>query len=112
LEVQRCLDSSNGQALIEQAKEAYQAGSQRIIVDMRQTCSISTYGFFTLHTIVSLLNNKPLPSTEQGAGSPIISMRSQNKNPKYLLIRNPQPHVAQALLSMGFNDWVEIQFSL
>lgn len=113
LETQRILDSSNYQVLIEQAQAAYEAGHERLVVDLRETGTISMYGFFALYLIVSLFNNTPLPSLEQWlTSSPSLNLFYKRKteiNP--LLICNPQPHIAQALYSIGFQNYADIKRS-
>lgn len=115
LEVYDSLDSSNCQALIEQVKEACQAGSQQIIVDLHHTHTLSTYGLRALHSVVSLAHAKPLPALEAWPTDALFFKQSLPSLPNeapYLLIRNPQPHIAQALYSLGFDNFAEIQVSV
>ena len=110
LETQQCLDSSNYQAFIEQAKEAYEAGNKRIVIDFQQTNSISTFGLYALHSIVSLFYNEPPPTLELWTDSTLRVIRPTKAHAlnKLLLIRNPKPQIAQALFSIGFYDYAEI----
>lgn len=110
LEAEQCLDSNNYQILIKQAKEAKEVGSERIVLDFQHTETISTFGMFALHTIISLFYNEPLPTLERWTESSlnIIKPTKVHALNKRLLFRNLKPHIAQALFSVGFYDYAEI----
>lgn len=100
LAVQSSLDSSNCQRLVDQAREIHQMGGFKLIIDLQHTNTLSTTGLQALQTIVLLFKEKPRPTG-------IL--------PEFLTscvhIHNPQPHIAQALLLLGFGDFAEIQYS-
>jgi anti-anti-sigma regulatory factor len=96
VEVQSSLDSSNCQFLVEQAREVYRIGSTKIILDLQHTDTLSSVGLQALQAIVLLFREKTTPTE---VSSPFV------------LIRNPQPHIAQALLLLGFGEYAEIQRS-
>ena len=109
LETQVCFDSSNFQIIIEQAREAYQAGTKRLILYLKRTHTLSTYGFFALHTIVPLLYDEPLPTLDfwNSNLTPFEKANRTRSFSKRLLLRNPKSHVAQAIFAGGFHDFAE-----
>ena len=113
LEVQNSLDSSNYNSLIKQAREVLQAGNQHLAVEMGNTSTISTFGVFALCTIISLWYDKPLPVLEQclSKAPELPYLFEKPSRSQHLLILNPQPHIAQALYSLGVNHYAEILVS-
>lgn len=108
LEVDKSLDSSNCQTLIEKVSHAYEQGNGRVVVDLQHTNTVSSCGFEALYTIVTA--SAPQGSTYlESWGLKFLSPQSRWRKSRAVLIRNPQPHVAQALFSLGFGHYADIQ---
>ncbi len=103
------LDASNYQDLIAKAKEAYDAGTRHILLDLSQTRFISSSGLVAIHSIALLLRGERLLDLEEGwASFHAIAAglgAGRQPDPKFL---NPQPRVIRTLQVAGLNEAFEI----
>ena len=102
------MDAGNYQQLIEFAKELHHAGFNHLILDMRDTFSISNCGIFAIHSIISLLRDDEMPNPNMGWSTLMkLGDLERREKPVKLEIRNPQPHISRALQSVGFGSYVQ-----
>ena len=113
LSVQGDLDASNYQELIATARELYDAGTHRILLDLSSASFVSSSGLVAIHSIALLLHGEQPPDLEQG-WSAIHAVEhglgaGQQQNLKLL---NPQPKVDRTLEKAGLKEFFEIHADL
>ncbi len=103
------LDASNYQDLIAKAREAYNAGTRHILLDLSQTRFISSSGLVAIHSIALLLRGERPLDLEQGWSSlhAVAGGLGSGRQP-YLKFLNPQPKVNRALEIAGMDEAFEI----
>ena len=96
------LNSNNVQRFQTEARQALDAGTRYVMLDLSQLTYISSGGLRALFVLAKALSAKD--------GTSQASKRSQTapfKSP-YLKLLNPTPHVRKVLESMGFTTSFEI----
>ncbi len=102
------MDASNYLELIDFAKDLHEAGFNHLILDMRDTYSISNCGIFALHSIISILRHDQPANRNLGWRALMkLGDLERREKPVKLEIRNPQPHIMRALQSVGFGSYVQ-----
>ena len=102
------MDASNYNELIEFAQDLYDSGFNHLILDMRDTFSISNCGIFALHSIISLLRHEQLPNPNMGWSVLMnLGKLERREEPVNLETRNSQPHISRALQTVGFGSYVQ-----
>ena len=109
LGVEGDLDASNYQELIARAKEAYDAGTCHILLDLSQTRFISSSGLVAIHSIALMLRGERPLDLEQGwsALHAVAGGLGAGRQPG-LKFLNPQPRVNRALAIAGLDEAFEI----
>lgn len=106
---QEKLDAANYQELIDRAQELIDNGAEMIFIDMSRTRSISNCGLFALYDISALLHGEMLLPMEMGWHRPpgLVGMPAKVGARKLKVIQ-VQPAIQEALLSLGFEAFLEI----
>ena len=113
LSVQGDLDASNYQELIATARELYNAGTQRILLDLSSASFVSSSGLVAIHSIALLLRGEQPPDLEQGWSAIHAVGHGLGAGPQpYLKLLNPQPKVERTLEKAGLKEFFEIHADL
>jgi anti-anti-sigma regulatory factor len=103
------LDASNYQDLITAARQVYEHGSRRLLIDMSNTSFMSSSGLVALHTVTLIMQGLPLPDSEMGWGAlHAINGINGNQKQQYVKLINLQPQVDRALDKTGLKSFFEI----
>jgi anti-anti-sigma regulatory factor len=108
LRVQGDVDGSNYRALIEQARDLYQAGARNLLLDLAQTPYMSSAGLVALHSIALLYRGSPTPDLEDGwRAIRAVGDAGEGGAQPYVKLLNLQPRVAGILEQTGLLPFFE-----
>jgi anti-anti-sigma factor len=100
------LDGSNFQNLIESGREAYEAGSPYLVLDMTGVSFMSSAGLVALHSIALLAQGKALPDPDAGWAAFRAVGESPEVGPQqHVKLVGLQPPVDQALEQTGMKQF-------
>jgi len=103
------LDGQTYQALIQKAKEVYEAGARHFLIDLSGLTYISSAGLVALHTVALLSRGEPLPDAESGWSSIRSAGRASSDGvQKNVKLVNPSTEVKSVLDMVGFSNAFEI----
>ncbi len=103
------LDASNYQDLISAARQVYEHGSRRLLIDMSNTPFMSSSGLVALHIVTLIMQGLPLPDSEMGWGAlHAINAINGDQKQQYVKLINLQPQVDRALEKTGLKSFFEI----
>jgi anti-anti-sigma regulatory factor len=113
LSIQGEVDASNYKRLIARAKEAYNAGTRDIILDLSEMPFMASSGLVALHSIALLLRGEEPPDPEAGWGAIRAIDRDRDTGPQqHIKLLNPQPRVDRVLEMAGFKQFFEVYTDL
>jgi serine/threonine-protein kinase RsbW len=103
------VDGSNYRQLIERVKTLYEAGTRHLLLDLSGVPYMSSAGLVALHSASLLLQQQPLPDTENGwrAIRGLGQAGGSGRQP-YVKLLQPQPRVAGVLEQTGLLKYFEV----
>lgn len=103
------LDHSSFEAVIARAKELYEAGARKLLLDMSDLNFMSSSGIVALHSILLLFRGETPPDPESGweALHAVDRARGSGLQPNIRILK-PQPKVALTLAKTGMTEFFEI----
>lgn len=103
------LDASNFEALIEEAKKAYEAGASDMLLDLGEVRYVSSSGLVALQSIAALLRGEQPPDTREGWGALRAVHRDREAGlQQHFKLLNPQPRVQKLLTTVGFERFLPV----
>ena len=113
LHVQGEMDASNYEQLIARAREAYDAGTRNLLIDMSEMPFMGSSGLVALHSAAILMRGETPPDPEGGWGAlRSIDREREAGLQKHVKLLNPQPRVERVLKMAGFDQFFEIYADL
>jgi anti-anti-sigma regulatory factor len=107
------LDASSFRDLIAKAQEAYDTGTQNILLDLSDTPYMSSSGLVALHSIAVMLRGEKPPDLESGWGAFRAIDRDRDRGfQQHFKLLNPQPDVDKVLEMAGFKRFLEVYTDL
>ncbi|MEJ2262515.1 MAG: STAS domain-containing protein [Anaerolineales bacterium] len=94
------INLGNAHELEQKGREAHQAGTRNLLIDLSEVESITSAGLRAILAVYKLLGSV---STESGGGDPKYSR---------LKLLNPSPYVSKVLTTAGFTSFIDIHTSL
>ncbi|HZD58073.1 MAG TPA: STAS domain-containing protein [Anaerolineales bacterium] len=103
------LDHSSFEAVIDRAKDLYQAGTRKLLLDMSDLNFMSSSGIVALHSILLLFRGEMPPDPGSGweALHAIDRARGSGLQANVRILK-PQPKVALTLTKSGMTEFFEI----
>jgi anti-anti-sigma factor len=98
------IDSETFEQLQVQASEAFNSGTQSILLDMSKVGYISSAGIRALHFIFNLLRGNNASESDEAIRK---GLRDGTFKSPHLKLLNPQPKVQQVLKSTGYDMFLE-----
>lgn len=103
------LDASNYLDLIAKAREVYQAGCRRLLIDLGDTPFMSSSGIVALHSIAMLLRSDQELDTENGWEAFRAAGREREQGKQgFVKLLNPQPKVERTLEMTGLKNFFDV----
>ena len=103
------LDASNYLDVIARAREAYEAGTRAMLIDMSNMPFMASSGLVALHSIALLLQGEEPPDPEYGwAAFHSLERGPGSSTLTCVKFLNPQPRVERSLKMAGFDRFFEI----
>ena len=104
------LDGQNYQDLIKKGREAYNAGSRDILLDLSKLTYVSSAGMVAFHNLALMLRGETPPNPELGWSTYRSMGRSSSNSGTqgHFKLFNPQPEVHLVLDMVGFTTIFEI----
>ena len=99
------IDTNSYEQLQAQAKQAFEAGTRNLLLDLREVTFISSSGFRALHYIFTLLRGDSPVESDAAISK---GVRDGTFKSLHLKLLNPQPAVLQVLQTAGFDMYLEI----
>jgi len=107
------VDAAHYQDLIAKAKEAYDGGLRRMVIDLKGTTYLSSSGLVALHSIALLFRgHEPLDSDQGWASLHAVSSGLGDTPEKNVKLLDPQPNVAKVLERSGMTAYFEVYTDL
>jgi anti-anti-sigma factor len=103
------IDSDSYDHLQTKAREAFDSGSQSLILDLTKVPYISSAGIRALHYIFNLLRQETESESDEAIRK---GLRDGTFKSPHLKLLNPQPKVEQVLKSTGYDMFLEIHRDL
>ncbi len=98
-------DLTSEEPLVSQVKQAYQAGSRNILLDLTKVPYMSSAGLRALHTTFSLLRSD---SPEESDTAMKRGISAGTFTSPHLKLLNPSKHVLEVLKTAGYDMFLEI----
>ncbi|MEN4040803.1 MAG: STAS domain-containing protein, partial [Anaerolineaceae bacterium] len=108
LTIEGNLDGSNYTQVINQAKQLYQAGTRRLLLDLSQMPYMSSSGIVALHTIAVMLRTGRLPQSEDGWAALHAINEESSELRKEIKLFQPAERVRRTLQLSGVDRFLEI----
>lgn len=108
LAIEGNLDGSNYQQVIDKAKELYQAGTRRLLLDLSQMPYMSSSGIVALHTIAVMLRTGSLPQGEDGWAALHAVNEESSELRKEIILFKPGERVSRTLQLSGLDRFLKI----
>ena len=113
LHVQGEMDASNYEQLIASARQAYDAGTRNLLIDMSEMPFMGSSGLVALHSAAILLRGETPPDPEGGWGAlRSIDREREAGLQEHVKLLNPQPRVERVLKMAGFDQFFEVYADL
>ena len=109
LHVKGEIDVSSYEQLQAKAKEAYEAGTRDLLLDLSQVTYISSSGLRALHHIFTLLRTDSPAESDAAMGK---GLRDGTWTSPHLKLLNPQVGLLEVLRTAGFDMYLEIHRDL
>ena len=109
LRLQGDLDGSNYRAVIDRARELYQAGARHLLVDLAGTPYMSSAGIVALHSIALLFRGSEAPDPEDGwRAIRAVGEAADSGRQEHVKLLNLQPKVVRVLDQTGLLPFFEV----
>jgi anti-sigma B factor antagonist len=95
------LDASNFEALIETARQRYDAGARTLLLDLTDLTFMASSGLVALHSIVRIMHGEPPPDPE--AGWSALHATAGSGSQREVQLCAPQPAVERVLARTGLD---------
>lgn len=113
LHVQGEMDASNYERLIARAREAHNAGTRNLLIDISEMPFMGSSGLVALHSVAMLMRGETPPDPEAGWGAlRSIDREREAGLQEHVKLLNPQPRVERVLKMAGFDQFFEIYTDL
>ena len=113
LHVQGEMDASNYEQLIASARQAYDAGTRNLLIDMSEMPFMGSSGLVALHSAAILMRGETPPDPEGGWGAlRSIDREREAGLQEHVKLLNPQPRVERVLKMAGFDQFFEVYADL
>jgi len=107
------LDGSNYQELLDQARQLYDSGWRKLVLDLSALTFISSAGISALHRVALLFRGEPLAEAEEGWAAYHALDRARGSGvQKNVKLSQPTDKVLQSLEMVGFTSFFEIHTDL
>ena len=103
------IDSDSYEQLQTQASEAFNSGTQSLLLDLSKVGYISSAGIRALHYIFNLLRGNAANESNEAIRK---GLRDGTFKSPHLKLLNPQPKVLQVLKSTGYDMFLEVYTDL
>lgn len=103
------LDMESHEQLLQQAKEAFAAGSRHMLLDLRKVKFMSSSGMRAIYEIFTLLRGEVAGGGDDGVRAEIAAGTYHSPNLKLL---KPPARVSNVLSAAGFDMFLEIHSDL
>jgi hypothetical protein len=100
---------TSNQELEQRAKEAFEAGTKDLLLDLAEVPYIATSGLRALHTIYTMLRTAAPAESDEAVKAGI---RAGTFVSPHLKLLNPSAHAKQALHVAGYDMFLEIHSNL
>ena len=109
LQIQGEIDASNYQRVTARAKQAYDAGTRNLILDLSEVPFIASSALVALHSVALLMRGEAPPDPDAGWGAlRSIDREREAGLQQHVKLLNPQPKVERVLKMAGFDRFFEI----
>jgi anti-anti-sigma regulatory factor len=109
LQIQGEIDASNYQRVTERAKQAYDAGTRNLILDLSEVPFIASSALVSMHSVALLMRGEAPPDPDAGWGAlHSIDREREAGLQQHVKLLNPQPKVERVLKMAGFDRFFEI----
>lgn len=113
LHVQGEMDASNYERLIARAREAHNAGTRNLLIDISEMPFMGSSGLVALHSVAMLMRGETPPDPEAGWGAlRSIDREREAGLQEHVKLLNPQPRVERVLKMAGFDQFFEMYTDL
>ncbi len=103
------LDASNFEALIDEARQAHEAGARDMLLDLGEVRFLSSSGLVALQSIAALLRGEQAADTREGWGALHAVSRDREAGlQQHFKLLNPQPRVRHLLTTVGFQRFLQV----
>jgi anti-anti-sigma regulatory factor len=107
------LDSSNFEALIEEARRLYGEGARDLLLDLRSVGYMGSSGLVAVHSIALIFNGGEAPGAEAGWAAHHAIERSveagMQPHVKVLVAADPSSAVARVFDRTGMNRFIDVR---
>jgi hypothetical protein len=103
------IDVASYEQLQTTARQAFEAGTRNLLLDLTEVAYISSAGFRALHYIFTLLRTDSPDESDEAMSK---GLRSGTFKSPHLKLLNPSPVCLQALRTAGFDMFLEIYHDL
>ena len=98
LQIQGEIDASNYQRVTARAKQAYDAGTRNLILDLSEVPFMASSALVALHSVALLMRGEATPDPEAGWGAlRSIDREREAGLQQHVKLLNPQPKVERVL---------------
>jgi hypothetical protein len=99
------VDISSYEQLQQQAKDAYDAGTRNLLLDLTEVPYMSSAGIRALHHIFTMLRSNAPEESDEAMGK---GLRDGTFKSPHVKLLNPSSHVLKALSTAGVDMFLEI----
>lgn len=103
------IDADSYQELEKRAREAYDAGSRALVLDLAKVTYMSSAGLRALHTIFTIFRAATPDQTDAEVRRGVVAGTFKSAQLKLL---NPKPAVLEVIKTAGFDMFLEIHHKL
>jgi anti-anti-sigma regulatory factor len=111
--VQGDVDGSNYKELVAKARELYDQGIEKMLLDLSETSFMSSSGLVAIHRIALLFQGEKLSEPENGwSAIHAVEHASARGQQQRVKLFNPQERVKRTLVVSGLDQFFEIHSEL
>jgi anti-anti-sigma regulatory factor len=103
------LDYSNFEQLVDAAREAYQQGARRLLLDLSGLQYMGSSGLVALHAVAMIFSGQEPPDPEEGwAAYRTLSDDVEGHEHEFVKLLRPSPQVEGVLERTGMRQFFEV----